>query len=120
MQDAAWSEADEALGQALQDIPILTKAIDALQKASTKELSNLVKRTSGAAKLVLQSVRHAGRKRELSLATETGSETSFDPVMHRSDDTPQPGDRVRVRKPPVIRGSANARVVVLLGEVEPV
>jgi hypothetical protein len=40
--------------------------------------------------------------------------------MHRSDDTPQPGDRVRVRKPPVIRGSANARVVVLLGEVEPV
>jgi len=25
-----------------------------------------------------------------------------------------------VRKPPVIRGSANARVVVLLGEVEPV
>ena len=120
IQDAAWSEADEALGQALQDIPILTKAIDALQKASTKELSNLVKRTSGAAKLVLQSVRHAGRKRELSLATETGSETSFDPVMHRSDDTPQPGDRVRVRKPPVIRGSANARVVVLLGEVEPV
>lgn len=125
IQDAAWSESDEALGQALQDLPVLTRAIDALQQASTKEssakeLSNLIKRTSGAAKLVLQSVRHAGRKRELSLATETGSETTFDPVMHRSDDTPQPGDRVRVRKPPVIRGSANARVVVLLGEVEPV
>jgi hypothetical protein len=120
LQEASWSEADEALSQALQDIPILTKAIDALQQASTKELNGLVKRTSGAAKLVAQSIRHAGQKRELSLATEPGSETAFDPVMHRSDDDPQPGDRVRVRKPPVVRGSANARVVVLQGEVEPV
>jgi hypothetical protein len=120
VQEAAWSEADEALGQALQDIPILTKAVEALQQASTKELNGLIKRTSGAAKLVLQSVKHAGRKRELSPATETGSETTFDPVMHRSDDDPRPGDRVRVRKPPIVRGPANARVVVLLGEVEPV
>jgi hypothetical protein len=30
MHEAAWSEADEALGQALQDIPVLTKAIEAL------------------------------------------------------------------------------------------
>jgi hypothetical protein len=33
MHQAAWSEADEALGQALQDIPILTKAIETLQQA---------------------------------------------------------------------------------------
>jgi len=120
LREAAWSEADEALGQALQDIPILTRAIDALQKAATDELNGLVKRTSGAAKLVSQSVRHAGRKRELSLATDAGSETAFDPVMHRSDDAPQPGDRVRVRKPPIVRGPENARVVVLQGEVESV
>jgi hypothetical protein len=120
LQEAAWSEADEALGQALQDIPIFTKAIEALQQAASKELNGLVKRTSGAAKLVLQSVRHAGRKRELSLATEVGTETTFDPVLHRSDDDPRPGDRVRVRKPPIVRGPASARVVVLLGEVESV
>jgi hypothetical protein len=120
VQEAAWSEADEALGQALQDIPTFTKAIEALQQAASKELNGLVKRTSGAAKLVLQSVKHAGRKRELSVATEAGTETAFDPVLHRSDDDPQPGDRVRVRKPPIVRGPANARVVVLPGEVEPV
>jgi hypothetical protein len=118
IQDAAWSEADEALGQALQDMPVLMKAIDALQQGAPKELTGLVKRTSGAAKLVLQSVRHAGRKRELSPATDAGSETTFDPVMHRSDEAPQPGDRVRVRKPPIVRGPENARVVVLQGEVE--
>jgi hypothetical protein len=118
IREAAWSEADEALGQALQDIPVFTKAIESLQKASNADLNGLVKRTSAAANLVLQSVRHAGRKRELALAAEAGSETAFDPSLHRSDDAPRSGDRVRVRKPPVIRGPANARVVVLLGEVE--
>ena len=95
IQDAAWSEADEALGQALQDMPVLMKAIDALQQGAPKELNGLIKRTTGAAKLVMQSVRHAGRKRELAPATDAGSETSFDPVMHRSDEAPRPGDRDR-------------------------
>ena len=120
MHEAAWSEADEALGQALQDMPVLTKAIEALQDGSTADLIGLVSRTSGDAKLVLQSVRHAGRKRELELAMDAGTETAFDPTQHRSDDTPQPGDRVRIRKPPIVRGPANARVVVLMGEVEPI
>ena len=119
-REAAWSEADEALGQALQDMPVFTKAIEALQKASLANFDGLIKRTSAAAKLVLQSVRHAGRKRELALALDPGVETAFDPTMHRSDDTPQPGDRVRIRKPPVIRGPASAKVVVLMGEVEPI
>lgn len=120
IHEAAWSEADEALGQALQDMPVLTKAVDALQQASPANFDGLIKRTSAAAKLVLQSVRHAGRKRELALAMDADTETTFDPAMHRSDDTPHPGDRVRIRKPPVIRGPVNARVVVLLGEVEPI
>jgi hypothetical protein len=120
MHEAAWSEADEALGQALQDLPILTKAIEALQKATTADVSAPVKRTSAAAKLVMQSIRQAGRKRELALAVEPGAETNFDPAIHRSEDQAQPGDRVRVRKPPVFRGPENNRVVVLLGEVEPV
>jgi hypothetical protein len=120
MHEAAWSDADEALGQALQDIPVFTRAIEALQHASTSDVDSLVKRTSAAAKLVLQSVRHAGRKRELTLAMEPGTETNFDPALHRSDDTPQPGDRVRIRKAPVIRGPAESKVVVLLGEVDPI
>jgi hypothetical protein len=120
MHEAAWSEADEALGQALQDLPVLTKAIEGLQKSATADVSGPVKRTSAAAKLVMQSVRQAGRKRELALAVEPGSETNFDPAIHRSEDQAQPGDRVRIRKPPVFRGPENNRVVVLLGEVEPV
>jgi hypothetical protein len=56
----------------------------------------------------------------LALAVEPGSETNFDPAIHRSEDQAQPGDRVRICKPPVFRGPENNRVVVLLGEVEPV
>ena len=120
MHEAAWSEADEALGQALQDLPVLTKALEALQNAVTAEVNAPVKRMSAAAKLVMQSIRQAGRKRELALAVEAGAETNFDPAIHRSEDEARPGDRVRVRKPPVFRGPENNRVVVLLGEVEPV
>jgi hypothetical protein len=120
IHEAAWSEADEALGQALQDIPVFTNAIVALQQASPADLDRLVKRTSAAGKLVMQSVRHAGRKRELELVMEPGTETAFDPALHRSDDAPQPGDRVRIRKPPVLRGPADARIVIIPGEVDPI
>jgi hypothetical protein len=120
MHEAAWSEADEALGQALQDIPVFTKAIEALQQASPADLDRLVKRTSAAGKLVMQSVRHAGRKRELELVIEPGIETAFDPALHRSEDAPHPGDRVRIRKPPVMQGPANARIVIIPGEVDPI
>src|SRR5205807_2141384 len=65
------------------------------------DVDRLVKRTSTAGKLVMQSLRHAGRKRELDLAMEPGTETTFDPALHRSDDAPQPGDRVRIRTPPI-------------------
>lgn len=120
VHEAAWGEADEALSQALQDIPVFTKAIEALQQASPSDLDGLVKRTSAAGKLVMQSVRHAGRKRELELVMEPGTEAVFDPTLHRSDDVLQPGDRIRIRKPPVMRGSANARIVIIPGEVDPI
>jgi hypothetical protein len=121
MHEAAWSEADEALGQALQDMAVLTKAIEALQKAEgPADINRVVKRTSAAAKLVVQSIRHAGRKRELTLLLEPGSETEFDPAIHRSDESAKAGDRVRIRKPPVFRGPESNRVTVLLGEVETV
>jgi hypothetical protein len=119
LREAAWSEADEALGQALQDIQVLTNAFDKLEGASPTDVSSLLKRTRMAAELVLQSIRQASRKRELSLVVEAGGEAAFDPAMHRSDAALQAGDRVRVRKAPVIRGSAASRVVVLMGEVEP-
>ncbi len=120
IENAAWAEADEALAQALQDLPVFNRAINKLQEATQDHMSELVKRTASASNLVLQSVRQAARKRELSFATEEGGETKFDPVMHRSDERLEVGAAVRIRKAPVIRGPAELGVVVLAGEVEPV
>jgi hypothetical protein len=120
IENAAWAEADEALAQALQDISVFNRAINRLQNATQDHLSELVKRTAAASNLVLQSVRQAARKRELSFATEEGGETTFDPVMHRSDEELEVGTPVRIRKAPIIRGPARFGVVVLMGEVEPV
>ena len=120
IENVAWAEADEALAQALQDMSVFNRAINKLQEATQDHMSELVKRTASASNLVLQSVRQAARKRELSFATEEGRETTFDPVMHRSDEKLEMGAAVRIRKAPVIRGPAKLGVVVLAGEVEPV
>ncbi len=111
--NAAWSEADEALGEALQEIPHFTEAISQLKATDGNEDSEEARL---AANLVLQSIRHAARKRELHLGPPAGSETSFDPVMYYSDDALKVGERVRVLKPPVIRGHGEASVVVRVGE----
>jgi len=120
VENAAWAEADTALAQALQDMSVFNRAIKRLQEAGPDHISELAKRTASASNLVLQSVRQAARKRELSFATEEGGETAFDPAMHRSDEKLKIGTAVKIRKAPVIRGPAKLGVVVLMGEVDPV
>jgi hypothetical protein len=120
IENAAWAEADEALAQALQDMSVFNRALSKLQDTAQDHMSELAKRTAAAANLVLQSVRQAARRRELSFATQEGEETKFDPAMHRSDEDLESGAPVRIRKAPVIRGPAGLGFVVLAGEVEPV
>lgn len=120
LHEAAWSEADEALGQALQDMHIFTRSLDKLREAASGDFAALAKRSDLAANLVLQSVRLAAKKRELSLVPEPGAETAFDPVSQLSDEAVAPGDRVRVRKGAVFRGAPRTGVVVVKGEVEPI
>jgi hypothetical protein len=120
IENAAWAEADEALAQALQDMSVFNRALSTLQEAGKDHMLELIKRTAAASNLVLQSVRQAARKRELSFVTEEGGEAGFDPVMHRSDEDLKVGTAVRIRKAPVIRGPAKLGVVVLRGEVEPI
>jgi hypothetical protein len=118
VQQAAWSEADEALAQALQDIPKLLQALDKLEEASANDSNLLISKAIGASNVVLQSVRRAAQKRELSSLSEAGSEAPFDPLVHRADVQTKPGVPVRVRKSPIIRGPASAHFVVVRGEVD--
>jgi hypothetical protein len=110
---AAWTEADEALGEALQAIPRVQRAIERLEVASGGAHAEQARL---AANLVFQAVRHAARKRELWLGSEAGAEAAFDPVQYYSDDRLAYGEQVRVVKPPVIRGQGTASVVVRIGE----
>jgi hypothetical protein len=120
IREAAWSDADEALGQALQDMHLFTKARDRLREAAPENLASAAKRVASAADLVLQPVRLAARRRNLALMSEPGQEAPFNPLAHVSDHPATPGERVRVRKSPVIRGSTESAVIVIRGEVEPV
>jgi hypothetical protein len=113
---AAWTEADEALGEALQAIPRVQRAIERLEAASGGAHAEQAQQARLATNLVFQAVRHAARKRELWLGSEAGAEAAFDPVQYYSDDRLAYGEQVRVVKPPVIRGQGTASVVVRIGE----
>ena len=112
---AAWSEADEALGDALQAIPRVQRVIEKLESSGAAH-ADLARQVRIATNLVFQAVRHAARKRELWLGSEPGAEAAFDPVRYYSDDHLSYGDQIRVVKPPVIRGQGTASVVVRIGE----
>ncbi|MGA7323302.1 MAG: hypothetical protein WBX25_02175 [Rhodomicrobium sp.] len=118
LQQAAWNEADEALGQALQDMPTLLDALDKLQATSAADLKPQVSRVVGATNVLIQSVRHAARRRELSVLGEAGAKVPFDPVAHRSAELTKPGTQVKIRKAPIIRGPSAAKFVVVPGEVD--
>jgi hypothetical protein len=120
LQQAAWSEADQALGQALQDMPTLLYALEKLEEGSPSDIKPTISCVVGAANVLLQSVRRAARKRELSALSEAGTEAAFDPVAHRADMPTKPGTPVKIRKAPIIRGPESAKLVVIPGEVEAV
>jgi hypothetical protein len=113
---AAWSEADEALGEALQAIPRVQRSIDKLEAVCDAAQAEQARQARRATNLVFQAVRHAARKRELWLGSEPGAHAIFDPVQYYSDDHLSYGEQVRVVKPPVIRGQGTASVVVRIGE----
>ena len=112
---AAWSEADEALGEALQAIPRVQRALDKLD-SSGADHAGLARQVQFTTDLVFQALRRAARNRELRLGSEPGAEAAFDPVRYYSDDHFSCGDQIRVVKPPVIRGQGTASVVVRIGE----
>jgi hypothetical protein len=61
IREAAWSEADEALGRALQDTGRLLRSFERLESVVDGEAANHTRRAKGASDLVLQWVRQAAR-----------------------------------------------------------
>jgi hypothetical protein len=116
LKEAAWSEADQALARALQDAGRLMRSLDKLESPGDETAKHAAS-TRGAANLVLQWVRQAGRQRNLECLGAFGSSTEFDPEFHESDDA-APGEPVRIVKPPVVRRTGAGQIVVLRGEVE--
>jgi hypothetical protein len=118
IREAAWSEADEALGRALQDSGRLLRSFDRLEEAVEGEAAKHTQRARGASDLVLQWVRQAARQRAVMPLGSVGDKVAFDPERHDLDADASPGDLVRLLKPPIVRGTPEQHVVLLRGEVE--
>ena len=117
LKEAAWSEADQALARALQDSGRLARSLEKLESAAGGETARRAASVRGASNLVLQWVRQAARLRNMECKTAMGEVTAFDPELHESHEA-EPGERVRILKPTVMRSNGSQQAVVLRGEVE--
>jgi hypothetical protein len=115
-----WSEADEALGRALQDMDLLDRSFARLESSAEGELADRARRTKDASDLVMQWVRQAARYRSVSALDKAGDHVPFDPARHELDGDAQIGSVVRVVRPAVVRGSEPQQVVLVRGEAEEV
>lgn len=118
MKEAAWSDADEALGRALRDMGFMARSFEQLESAVDGETAERARRAKGASDIVLQWVRQAARQRNIRLLNSVGERVQFDPVYHDLDDDASPGDYVRVVTPSIVRGDGAQQIVLLRGEVE--
>jgi hypothetical protein len=118
MREAAWSDADEALGRALRDIGFMARSFEQLESAAEGESMERVRRAKGASEIVLKWVRQAARQRSIRPLNSVGERVQFDPVYHDMDDDASPGVYVRVVTPSIVRGDGDQQIVLLRGEVE--
>jgi len=118
MYEAASSDADQALGRALQDMGVLARQFEQLEATVEGNGADCARRAKGASDLVLQWVRQAARHRNIAILGKRGERVTFDPELHHLEGEASPGDYVRVVKPPIVRENGSQQVVVLRGEVE--
>lgn len=116
-RDAAIVEVDESLALALQDEPVLQRAIARVAASKDGDLPAAVKNLEAASKLVLQWVKRAAEVRRIEPAQMQGDTVTFDPVLHDSDDAIDEGDSVVVRKAPITRGRGSDCLVLARGKV---
>lgn len=114
--EAAWSDADEALGRALQDMDFLSRSFDRLEAAALGAAADPARRARNASNLVLQWVLQAARFRRVAVLNKPGDRVPFDPAVHELDGEADVGELVRIVKPAVVRGSAPQQVVLLRAE----
>jgi hypothetical protein len=118
IKEAAWSDADEALGRALRDMGALDRSFERLESVVDGEAAERARRAKDASNFVLQWVRQAVHQRSIKALNSVGERVPFDPVYHDLGDDAAPGDYVRVVKPSIVRGSGAQQIVLVRGEVE--
>ena len=118
IREAAWSDADEALGRALRDWGALDRSFERLESVVDGEAAERTRRAKNASNFVLQWVQQAAYKRSIKALNSVGERVQFDPVYHDLQDDAEPGDYVRVVTPSIVRGDGAQQIVLLRGEVE--
>lgn len=116
--DAVWSESEETLAMALQDMPTFQRRAASFAKKLSDPEINALEQVSLAADSVFQKVRLAARKRGLEAVFEQGTIVPFDPTMFDCYDDLEEHEPGIVLKQPIVKQFKNGPLVVSRGIVE--
>ena len=118
--DAAWSDSEEALAMALQDIAAFGPRMKAVEKAGGDDLANPLKQLSLNADSIFQNIRLAARKRGMEALFARGEETEFDSALFDCFEDMDEGEPAIVMKQPVVKHTArDGKIIVLRGLASP-
>src|SRR5262249_40449979 len=85
VREAAWGDADEALGRALRDMGFMARSFEQLESAVDGAAAERARRAKGASDIVLKWIRQAARQRSIKPLNAVGERVQFDPVYHDLD-----------------------------------
>lgn len=120
LSDAAWSDSEEALAMALQDIAAFGARMTALERLIDDSQKNAAKQLALNADSIFQNIRQAARKRGLETVFERGEEVDFDAVHFDCFEEIDEGEPAIVLKQPVVKHTARDQtLIVLRGLVSP-
>lgn len=118
LSDAVWSDAEDVLAAALQDLPLLALKVQALQPLVSKDASRALSQVELASHALGQKLSLAAQKRGLRVVAERGETHPFDGALFDCFDDISEGEQIVVRKQPVVKQYGDRELVVARGLAE--
>jgi hypothetical protein len=118
--DAAWSDSEQVLAFALQDIASFQRVLERFDASTPDKHKLSLRQINLAAEAVFQNLRLVARHRGLQLSYSIGDEATFDPVTFDCPEDLSTGATVSVKKSPVVKLAAGGNIIVAKGQANPV
>lgn len=117
--DAAWSDSEEVLAFALQNLPSFERNVRKLEGIVGNEVKAEVQQVELSAQAIFQHLRLAADKRGLVAVGQRDEVRPFDGAFFVSGTDAADGEKIKVKKQPIVKRRPEGEIVVARGVAEP-